>query len=61
MTVKQLIEELNKFPEDMPVTIMNDINPEDVDDPHWLSVEKWTWTHDNYPYNKPDFDYINLQ
>ena len=33
MTVKQLIEKLREFPKNMPVATINDINPEDVDDP----------------------------
>ena len=61
MTVKQLIEKLKEFPENMPGATLNDINPEDRDDPEWIKVSIATWVHSNYPYNKPDFDYVNLE
>lgn len=60
MTVKQLIDRLLEFPQDMPVTTFNDINPENIDDPDWIKVSICTWEHENYPYNKPSFDYVNL-
>lgn len=61
MTVKQLIEELQKWPQDMPVTTLSDINWVARDDPHWIKVSKRTWTHENWPYDKPDFDYVDLE
>lgn len=61
MLVKELIEELQKWPPDMPIATLNDINPEDIPDPHWIKVSKCTWVHGNWPCNKPDFDYINLE
>ena len=61
MTVKQLIEELQKYPPDMPVATVYDINPEDIKDPHWIKLKICTWVHSNYPYNKPDFEYLNLE
>ncbi len=61
MTVKQLIDKLLKFQQDMPVTTFNDINPENIDDPDWINVSIRTWEHENYPYNKPSFDYVNLE
>lgn len=61
MTVKQLINELKKFPQDLPVTTWSDINWKSRDDPHHVSVTKKTWTHSNYPYDKDDFDYIDLE
>lgn len=61
MTVKQLIDKLLEFPQDMPVATIYDINPEDVDDPDWIKVNICTWEHQNYPYNKPSFDYVNLE
>lgn len=60
MRVKELIDRLLEFPQDMPVAIIYDINPEDIDDPNWINVNIWTWEHNNYPYNKPSFDYVNL-
>lgn len=53
MTVKELIEKLKEFPEDLPVGIMFDIHGD-------ITVERKTWTDDNYPYNKPDVDFINI-
>lgn len=46
MTVKQLIEILKEFPEDMEVmdTMYYGIE----------SVYESTWTHTNYPYDIPD-------
>lgn len=61
MTVKQLIEELQKQPQDMPVGIMYDIDWVARDDPHWIKAARATWVHSNWPYDKDDFDYINLE
>lgn len=44
----------------MPITLMCDINPSDIKDPNSIKVSKYTWVDSNYPYNRPDFDYINL-
>ena len=40
---------------------MCDINPNDIKDPNFIKVSEHTWVDSNYPYNKPDFDYINLE
>ena len=61
MTVQQLIDELQKYPKDMPVAIYNDINWGNKDIPDVIQVQKRRWTHGNYPYDKPDFLYINLE
>ena len=61
MTVKQLIEKLNEFPMDMPVATIGLISPYDRDDPNFITVNIQTWEHNNYPYNKPSFDYVNLE
>ena len=61
MTVAQLIKELQKWPFDMPVAIMYNINPEDIPDPHWIKLEQHTWVDSNWPYDKPDFEYLNLE
>lgn len=61
MTVKQLIEKLREFPDDMPVATIRLINPEDIDNPNFIEVNVCTWVYDNYPYNKPSFDYVNLE
>ena len=46
MTVGELIKELENFPKDMEVMDANYMEIE--------SVYEETWTHTNYPYNKPD-------
>lgn len=61
MTVKQLIEKLSEFPMNMPVATIGLINPEDRDDPDFITVNIQTWEHNNYPYNEPSFDYVNLE
>lgn len=61
MTVKELMEELQKWPSDMPVATLQDIGPDAALDPHWIKVSKKTWTHENWPYDKPDFDYVDLE
>ena len=60
MTVKQLKQELDRFPDDMPVATFNDISWNSKDDPEWIQVTKCIWEHTNYPYDKPDFEYVNL-
>lgn len=52
MTVKELIEHLQTFPQDYKVMDLggNDINKEDV------CIK--TWEHTNYPYDLPSYDYI---
>ena len=61
MRVKELINKLQEFPEDMPVATINVIDPGDIDDPNFIKVNVYTWEHSNYPYNKPSFDYVNLE
>lgn len=61
MTVKQLIEKLREFPENMPVATFYDINPSDIDNPDFIEVSICTWEHSNFPYDKPSFDYVNLE
>lgn len=46
MTVKELIDKLKQFPEDMEVM---DTAYYDIED-----VYEGTWMHTNYPYDKPD-------
>ena len=60
MTVKQLREKLSEFPDDLPVATFNDINWTAKDDPNWIEVKRCTWEETNYPYDKPDFEYVNL-
>jgi hypothetical protein len=53
LTVGELIEILQQFPRDMGV----------VDYTHSgiVSARIYTWTHNNYPYNLPDTDYVMLE
>lgn len=46
MTVKELIKQLSQFPDDMEVL---DACYKEIE-----YVYESTWTHSNYPYNKPD-------
>ena len=61
MTVNQLIEKLKQFPTDMPVTIYHDIDWRNKYADDTIAAEICTWIHSNYPYDKPDFDYVNLE
>lgn len=61
MKVKELIDKLLEFPQDMPVATFHVIKPEDIDNPDWIKVNICTWEHQNYPYDKPSFDYVNLE
>lgn len=53
MTVKELIERLKEFPEDMEV--MNDMYLE------IYNVRRGVWVHSNYPYDKPDREVIIIE
>jgi len=61
MTVAQLIEKLQKFPQDMPIAVNDNISWATKENPHYIFIERCTWIDSNWPYNKPDFDYINLE
>lgn len=61
MTIKELIDELSKWPPDMPVAVMHDISPVSKDMKNWIEVTEHTWVHGNYPYDKPNFQYVNLE
>lgn len=52
-TVKDLINILKEFPQDMPVAVWSDPHDE-------IEVEIKKWTHNNYPYDKPDIDYVAI-
>ena len=54
MTVKELIEKLKEFPEDMPVGI--NFDPFDK-----IEISVKTWVHNNYPYDKPDVAYVCIE
>ena len=55
------MDKLKEFPEDLPIATWGDINWKSKDDPNFIKVTKETWTHQNYPYDKDNFDYINLE
>lgn len=61
MTVGELMEELKKYPEEMPVAVDGCI----YYPPEWgenkIEISKRTWVDSNYPWNRPDFEYINLE
>ena len=61
MTVQQLIDELQKYPKDMPIAVYDNIDWIDKDKPDIIQVQKRIWIHNNYLYDKPDFLYINLE
>lgn len=61
MTVQQLIEELQKWPRDMSIAVYDNINWIDKDKPDIIQVQNRVWVDSNYPYDKPDFLYINLE
>lgn len=54
MKVGELVALLQTFSQDMPVALLNE-----VFSPITASIR--TWTHDNYPYDQPDFNYVNLE
>ena len=54
MTVKDLIEKLKQFPPDMPVATGYDVFEE-------VHVSIKTWVHTNYPYDKPDVEYVCIE
>lgn len=58
MTVKQLIEKLQEFPEDMPVVTWFTIDAEDIVNPD--SIEIAVVRHDPEHVFGLDFDYVNL-
>ena len=53
-TVKELIDELKKYPEDMIVA--TDFQP------NWdITPIIRTWTPSNYPYDRDEYKYLNLE
>lgn len=54
MIVKELIEKLKEFPEEMPVGVIGDPISEPI-----VSIQ--TWIHNNYPYDKPDIEFVNIE
>lgn len=53
MNVGELVAILKEYPQEMPVAILYELF-----DPIVVSMQ--TWTHDNYPYDQSDIDFINL-
>ena len=58
MTVGELIEELQKYDEKLPVAIDGNVyfHPQ-----MQITVSVKTFVDSNYPWNRPDFDYLNLE
>lgn len=54
MTVRDLIEKLKQFDPEMIVATDYDIYDE-------IKVSVKTWTHTNYPYDKPDIDFVSIE
>jgi len=63
MTVKELIEELKKYPDDMIIAVGHDAWRSRQDHlPHSeIEIKKAEWIDSNYPYNEEDFEYLNLE
>lgn len=61
MTVGELIEELKKYPEEMPVAVDGCINYPPEYEGNKIEIRKRTWVDNNYPWNLPDFEYINIE
>lgn len=54
MTVKDMIEKLKQFPEDMSIAVGYDVFDE-------IRIYIKTWSHTNYPYDRPDFQYVCIE
>lgn len=61
MIVRELIEELKKYPQDMPVAVGTNIMYPPESDYNKIKVSLRVWVDSNYPWNKPDFEYINIE
>jgi len=61
MTVGKLIEELKKYPQDMPIACCGDIYYPPSAESNRIYISEALWVHNNYPYDLPDFKYINLE
>ncbi len=53
MTVGELIQILLGFPQNMPVAVNWDINEA-------ITASIQTWIDCNYPYDKPDVEFVNI-
>ena len=61
MTVSELIEELKKWPQDMPIACCSEITYTPEAEGNRIYISERLWVHNNHPYDKPDFKYINLE
>jgi len=61
MTVGELIEKLKQFPLDMPVACDGNIYYPPDSGYYDIEVSQRTWVDSNYPWNRPDFEYINIE
>lgn len=53
MTVKELIEKLEQFDPNMLVGVNYDVSSP--------TICIRTWVDGNYPYDRPDFDYVSIE
>ena len=61
MTVGELIEKLKQFSLDMPVACDGNIYYPPDSGYYDIEVSRRTWYDSNYPWNRPEFEYINLE
>lgn len=61
MTIGELIKELKKYPQDMPVACCGDIYYPPEAENNRVYVSERLWVDNNYPWDRPDFKYINLE
>lgn len=54
ITVGELINKLSEFPENMRVGVDGDPFME-------VKITQRTWVDNNYPYDSPDFYYVNIE
>lgn len=60
MTVKQLINKLKEYPEDMPVTISDCIDFTEIDNNNTITVGKYVYSA--FPHTPNDtFEYVSLE
>ena len=60
-TVKDLIELLKQYPEDLPVAVNYTIQDLDGEPYSEIDVRECRWEPTNYPYTGEEFDYLNLE
>lgn len=62
MTVKELINELKKYPDDMIVGVSEVHRDRKTNKPvSDIDLQIAHWEHTNYPYDLEDFDYLRIE